>query len=426
MLERSGAGGLVEPTGPTADARQIACSILGRCADIRARLEELSCEATRSDASLQIQRAVHALAGIVGIAGYLPLSVATIRLRDDLSALLQTQRTPTTAERQALEEAVGTIEKLSQAPEGEGEPSPEPSAPHREVPRIGAPRVFLVEDDDEQAEALSESLRAAGYSARVFDDLDAFHASVQAERPDAVIVDMMLQEGDEAGALAIARLQQSAASDIPAIVVSARDDLPARLAALRAGACRYLTKPVDTGYLVEQLDIVTERQPAEPYRILMVDDEPLSLELHGALLESAGMDVRTLSDPLKVIDALEAHRPDVLLLDQSMPGASGPELAAVLRERDVYRHIPILFLSAETDSTRQLTALSLGGDDFLVKPVDPRYLVAAVTARARRARENRNATERLRSILYDRERVRLALDRHAIVSVADRNGAITT
>ena len=104
---------------------------------------------------------------------------------------------------------------------------------------------------------------------------------------------------------------------------------------------------------------------------------------------------------------------------------SGPELAAVFREREAQRHIPILFLSAETNISEQLHALNLGGDSFLVKPVKPKHLVAAVTARAQRARQDADMRQRLETTLYEREREHVALDQHAIVSFTDRMGKIT-
>lgn len=165
------------------------------------------------------------------------------------------------------------------------------------------------------------------------------------------------------------------------------------------------------------------QQPPEPYRVLVVDDDALLLQAQGAVLQRAGMAVRTLSEPLRFLGAVEEFAPEVVVLDVYMADANGLELAAALRERS--QHIPILFLSSETDTALQLQALGLGGDDFLVKPVSPNHLVAAVTARVRRARESLAVQQRLENALYEREREHLALNHHAIVSIADLAGNIT-
>jgi hypothetical protein len=245
------------------------------------------------------------------------------------------------------------------------------------------------------------------------------------ERPAAVLMDMVFPEGDNAGAVMLAELRAQHTRCPPVIFISVRDDLPSRLAAFRAGASRYLVKPLQTEHLIDLLDSLTDRQPVQPYRVLMVDDDPLLLEMQAEVLRAAGMEVVTLTQPLLVIDLLNEFTPDVAVLDVYMPDASGPEIAAILRERDEQLHLPILFLSAETDMTQQLLALNLGGDDFLVKPVRHDHLVEAVTARARRARQNSALQRRLETTLYEREREHLALNHHAIVSIADRAGNIT-
>ena len=166
--------------------------------------------------------------------------------------------------------------------------------------------------------------------------------------------------------------------------------------------------------------------PAVPWRVLLVDDDEPLLQAHATILREVGMSVMTLCHPDQTPAAVRLFEPDVVLLDVYMPGTSGPELASVLRREESLLHLPILFVSGETDLTQQLLALSLGGDDFLIKPVQPAHLVAAVTARARRSRQVLAVQRRLETTLYEREREHFALDHHAIVSVADHAGTITS
>jgi len=69
-----------------------------------------------------------------------------------------------------------------------------------------------------------------------------------------------------------------------------------------------------------------------------------------------------------------------------MPGCTGMEIARVIRQQDRFHSVPIIYLSAEEDVSKQLHAMSLGGDDFLTKPIDPKHLIATLHNRGRRAR----------------------------------------
>jgi diguanylate cyclase (GGDEF)-like protein len=84
----------------------------------------------------------------------------------------------------------------------------------------------------------------------------------------------------------------------------------------------------------------------------------------------------------------------VVLLDVSMPGCSGPELAQIIRMNDDWLRVPIIYLSAETDVSKQMNALIKAGDDFITKPISDNALVAAVFSRAQRARILSNALSR--------------------------------
>lgn len=164
---------------------------------------------------------------------------------------------------------------------------------------------------------------------------------------------------------------------------------------------------------------------ATPFRILIVDDQTVLLDAYKRVLEGVGMEVRGEPDPMNTVQVTIAYDPDVVLLDMSLPLVSGVDIAATLREQHKRPHMPILFLSNEDNEQYRLQALNLGADDFLIKPVSPDHLVAAVTARAQRSRHSRHQRARLQQTLYQLEREHTAVDEHAIVSIADRRGNIT-
>jgi PAS domain S-box-containing protein len=408
--------------------RQFAAALPDRIETLQAQYRALNLADWRVADAQTLHQQLHALTGSAGTFGMESLSAAARQLEIRLEAIVASGMAPDEATWQAIGAELVRLKQLAHSRLRAGTPglTPPPATPRLDR----SPRVDLVEDDREQAERLAQSLVQAGYQVRVFTALADFRAAWGAagaagETPDAVVLDVVFPEGEDAGIELLAELKASRASCPPVVFTSVRDDLDARLAAYRAGASRYLLKPIEPAALIDLLDALTGRMPPQPYRVLLVDDDPLLLQTQAAVLRAAGMEVHTLTQPRETLAVLDAFRPDVLVLDVYMPEVSGPELAAVVREREDYLHLPILFLSAETDPSQQLLALNLGGDDFLVKPVQANHLVQAVTARARRARQHTALQRRLQTILYEREREHLAVDAHAIVSIADAAGTIT-
>lgn len=300
--------------------------------------------------------------------------------------------------------------------------------PRRGLPALRrAPKVDLLGVAPDLACELLAALQGGGYGVRCL--ANAVEARAIYGQPDGLMPDVLIIETDFSPAadwIELLAYCVDEGGEGPAVVfISEHDGLDVRLAALRAGGSQCLVKPVSPDRLVERLDLLTGRQPERPYRVLMVDDDPFSLKAQAAVLEAAGMLVQVLTDPRRALQALDDFAPDVLLLDVVMPEISGLELAALVREQDAYLNLPVLFLSSEYRLDQQLRALSLGGDDYLVKPARPEHLVSLVTARARRARRSGELQRRLQNMLYEREREHLALDQHAIVSVADASGIIT-
>ena len=288
----------------------------------------------------------------------------------------------------------------------------------------GGEIICLVEDDPLVARDISVYLEKEDYQVQHFSSIDEFKETCTEIRPDALLMDMVFEDGELGGADAIKELE-SYLEGCPVIFISNRDDVQARLAATRVGAMRYFTKPLDMDKLVQTLDSLFSRQPDDPYRILLVDDDKVLLNYFSIILRKAGVKVRALNDPLDSLKALEQFRPDLILLDVYMPGCSGIELAQVIRQDDKWAQVPIVFLSTEPDLDRQLLALNLGGDDFLNKSVEPRHLLKAIMARAKRSRWASAMYKNLQDTLRDSEYKNITLNQHAIVSIADVKGNIT-
>ncbi len=112
-------------------------------------------------------------------------------------------------------------------------------------------------------------------------------------------------------------------------------------------------------------------------RVLVVDDDPAVSELLRLVLGNAGFDVATAGDGVAGLLAIDANRPDLVILDVAMPAMDGLEAVCRLRDRPGTAHLPIIMLTA-------LAAEDiLGGpteqvDLYLAKPFDPDALVAAV------------------------------------------------
>jgi diguanylate cyclase (GGDEF)-like protein len=112
-------------------------------------------------------------------------------------------------------------------------------------------------------------------------------------------------------------------------------------------------------------------EPAAEPIIMMIDDEPLNLEVLQTFLEEAGYrEFVPVTAPREALGLIADRRPDVVLLDLVMPEMSGFEILERLRADDTLRHTPVIVLTSATDAETKLKALELGATDFLAKPVD--------------------------------------------------------
>ncbi len=253
--------------------------------------------------------------------------------------------------------------------------------------------VCLVSNDSELIQDLAAQLSFFGYRVHHFKCWEEFKVYAgqcrledQDSVPAAIIADLALADKNSTGIEIISQIYQFSTHRPPVLFISTSDDLNTRLQAVRAGGVAYFTKPVDIGSLIDKLDTFTSLEDPEPGRILIVEDESILATYYAAFLQQAGMMTLVVTDPMQVMQPLVEFKPDLILMDMYMPGCSGLELAAVIRQQDAYVSIPIVFLSIETDVEQQLAAINLGGDEFLTKPIDPTHLVSEVKSRVERSR----------------------------------------
>ena len=114
-------------------------------------------------------------------------------------------------------------------------------------------------------------------------------------------------------------------------------------------------------------------------KILVVDDEEANLALLEAILEGTGGEIRTLDDSRQVEQVFAEFEPDIVLLDLHMPEPDGLEILRRLRSaRNALGYLPVIMLTGDTRNVARNSALILGADDFLTKPLDRDEVVLRV------------------------------------------------
>ena len=115
--------------------------------------------------------------------------------------------------------------------------------------------------------------------------------------------------------------------------------------------------------------------------ILVADDDLPSVKLTAYLLEEAGYQVLKAYDGSTIVQSVEQHNPDLVLLDVTMPKANGFDICRQIRRTS---DVPIIFLTGRSQLQDRVMGLQIGGDDYLVKPFEPSELLARVEAVLRR------------------------------------------
>ena len=336
---------------------------------IHAECEALSAAwlTTKAEA---LQADLERLADFAANLDHEPLQAAALDLYAFFGHLLETE--PSASQ---LERLQGLVEALRLVIPGVREQS----AP---APRGSLLAVFPERQVPDRARA---RLQSQGFELLVTADADRVADYVDHALPAAILTDTALVRSLTELLDQLAETRPALAR-VPLLAVGNGDcGGSSRLQALIDGADAWVDGLDGTG-LVKDIAAVIDSASADPYRVLVVDDDRQLAMYCEHVLRRAGMMVRIEHLATAVLPAVREFRPDLILLDLYLEGQDGMSLTGELRRHSESLVLPIVFLSGERNELARFHAIEAGGDDFLTKPIRPRHLVAAVRSRIKRVR----------------------------------------
>ncbi len=205
--------------------------------------------------------------------------------------------------------------------------------------------ILVIEDEASSARLLQTYLSNAGFGVRVAPDGENGLAQVRAQRPAAIVLDILLPGID--GWEVLRQLKSDQASrDVPVIIATVVDE---RGVGLALGAVDYLVKPVDPEALLERLAryTFTTKVKTRSMTVLAIDDDPAALDIVENSLTPLGFTVRRASSGQEGIDLAQSGGADLVICDLMMPGIDGFEVVTQLRGGQATSTIPILVLTSQ-------------------------------------------------------------------------------
>ncbi|MES9881421.1 MAG: response regulator [Sedimenticola sp.] len=349
-------------------------SLPERVANLQSEWQTLCEEDGDASQLWQLFQKIQELSGTSGRFGLIKVSESALSIEVYLSSFLEGGNYP---KGEHLKKSQELFELMGQAVKG--------SKPQQNIMKHATKSVFFLRTSDNIAPGLVAALESNGCSLLTFANVTDVVGELSKRLPDILIMDgEFLPLMSELSRVLTVEMEEHN-KQVAIICLSQTRSIEQRLRALRIGVDAYYLPPIEIQEVVEKaLELTTPKE--DHYRILVVEDDPAQAKFATSILEKGGMKTLSITEPLKVLDALDEFRPDLILMDLYMPNASGTELTAIIREHPDFVATPVVFLSGEQDADKKLEALSTGGDDFLTKPIRPRHLINTITNRVRRAK----------------------------------------
>ncbi|MBE9061593.1 response regulator [cf. Phormidesmis sp. LEGE 11477] len=405
--------------------KSVKCQQNARLAILQQAREQIQTGSLAKELRKSAYRSSHSLAGVLGIFGFTEGSECAKQIQ----LLLEGEVPISPGDRLRLVESIEALEKILDEAIAQQE--------NTDAKTTTAPLLVLIDPQLEITSLLVTTLWSKGVTVKVFHqvedlskmlsfesantsaDLEKTAISAQSERilPDVVLLESSFSsnfdepdfnkpnfnELESASKItpqstldntsdSTSKVQPLSALDallhrVPSLMLlicSADGSLSNRVKATQLGDYLFFCSP-DVARVVKTIELLRSHPPSLSHKILAVDDDPQILQALQTRLAQRNYQVVTLDEPLNFWETLQAENPDLLLLDISMPQFTGIELCQTVRQAPDWRHLPIVFFTANTDKHLHQAAFRAGANNLIEKSLPDAQLLAHLSRQMKRS-----------------------------------------
>ncbi len=273
-------------------------------------------------------------------------------------------------------------------------------------------RILVVDDMVVSVKMLSAKLTGEYYDVLTATDGPSALEIIARDEPDLVLLDVMMPGMD--GYEVCRRIKQNpATTHLPVVMITALSDVEERVRGLDAGADDFLTKPVNDLTLFSRVrSMVRLKRTLDQWRlreatthklgliavsetvvevgshgrVAIVDEGPVECAWIKTVLDGDQAHIMAFETLRPPVDKIVAMDPDVMVIGLPNEGDDALRLVSLFRATEQTRHLPILLIGGEEDSSSLVKSLDVGANDYVLRPIDPGELKARVRTQVRRKR----------------------------------------
>ncbi|VUD53706.1 CAI-1 autoinducer sensor kinase/phosphatase CqsS [Thalassocella blandensis] len=317
----------------------------------------------------KLQRIVHSIAGTAGSFGLEDLSHNAEQLETILNDFSKSSSIPDNATKikvyafiQSMFDCIGMSSNL---------PTVE------DLNASQALQVLIVDSNEEQASYLELLCFELGCSTKVANSLEDVKQHVHRAVPDVILIDIAFPHEQPSGAETVKEIYRKIGFKVPVVFISSRNDMLSKVSAFRAGGLGYLHKPVDISELKVQFELLKNHKHYHA-KILVIDDDQDFVQLMSSMLDSQGFYCVSSHQASEVMKLIEHHRPDILILDTSLPNVQSRIILQTLRDDVKLAGLPVLLLSSGTNPDIIKLANAQGANGIIPKPLEFNVLLDSI------------------------------------------------